>query len=243
MTGEGGTIPRLGQFRKDASGVIGVLAQRGDQIFALTARHLLEPIKADPEHPVQDGISLIGMIPLPPEQAMGGKAAEGGCADPDQLLGQSVYRFCADGRAPGKVTALHGALRLKDTRTGTSFICADMIEVSFDETRASGPEADRVRTAMSPLGALDAGTLVITWENQAAGIVIAGAGHRAYLAPLQPFLEAHDLTLGASPALTVSVEDPISDGKSPGLLTLACASFVDDLAREPGSGIELPEAA
>ena len=138
-----GPIARLDLIRQDARGVIGTLADSDKGTVALTARHLLEPFET-PEG-VVEGLQLIGMLPFAPAHMVGGWPAQGGCADPDRLLGHSAYRFWANGSAPGIVTALHGALRLRHPDSQKPFVCTDVIEVTFDQTRVSGPEVDRTR--------------------------------------------------------------------------------------------------
>jgi hypothetical protein len=235
-----GPIARLDLIRKDARGVIGSLAHSARGTVALTARHLLEPFETPAG--VVESVQLIGMIPLEPAHMIGGWPARGGCADPDRLLGHSVYRFYADGSPPGIVTALHGALRLRHPDSQKPFVCTDIIEVTFDQTRVSGPEVDRTRNEMPPLCAMDAGSLVITREDKAVGIIVAGGGHRAFVAPLRPFLVAHALTLGAAPARQRDAL-PVPDA-APAMLTLACTSLVDDLAREESFDLgTMPEAA
>jgi hypothetical protein len=237
-----GPIVQLDLVRPGARGVIGALARSADHTLALTARHLLGMFEAPKG--VIESADLIGWVPLAPGSMIGGRAARGGCADPDRLLGQSVYRFCGEDRAPGVVTALHGALRLRLCDSQETFVCTDIVEVTFDPTRASGPEANRTRREMPPLDGMDAGSLVVTADDRAVGIIVAGEGHRAYLAPLRPFLDARGLSLAASPARVQRPNAPLAPDDPVATLTLACTSLVDDLAREPSLDLGMmPEAA
>jgi hypothetical protein len=233
-------IAQLRQIRPEARGVIGALARSGDHTVALTARHLLGRLEVP--QGIVASVDLIGMLPLAPAHLIGGRPAPGGCADPDRLLGQIVYRFCEDGLAPGVVTALHGALRLRHHDSQDAFVCTDLIEVTFDPTRVSGPEADRTRREVPPLRGTDAGALVVTADEtneRAVGITVAGGGHRAFLAPLRPFLAVHHLTLAASPAYAQRLPS-----EEAAMLTLACTSMADDLAREESVDLgAMPEAA
>ena len=138
---------------------------------------------------------------------------------------------------------LRRALRLRHPDSQKPFVCTDVIEVTFDQTRVSGPEVDRTRNKMPPLGAMDAGSLVVTRDGTAVGIIVAGREHQALVAPLRPFLERHGLTLGASPALMQEFDAPLVPDER-AVQKLARTSWVDDLAREESCDLgPMPEAA
>ena len=241
MTPVSARVPLLNVIKPGARGVIGALARSGDQVFAITARHLLGSLDAAAggEKTVRDGRDLIGRVQLEPDHRLSGKVAYPWLrVDTDRLLGEGVYRLRADGlESPGQITALHGAVRLRDPAGGPGAVYADIVEVTFDEFRAVQPDIEAPRDRMPALSGDDAGTLVVTPEHAAVGIIIGGSGYRALLVPIWPYLTAHGLTLGAAKPDDQGAFDERS-------LALDWASEIDGLAREESLGLgDISEAA
>jgi hypothetical protein len=205
-----------------ARGMVGLVAQTPDgKLLGLVAAHLLPSAQI---LAVRSGLvenhDLITTLPVPEHQRS--PSPVGSCADPNGLLGEGVYRLYEDGKeAPGKVTALRGCVRVTDQRIGASFLCADLVEVSFDRSRAEVDAVDKRRREMPPLTSEDAGGLVITARAEAVGLIVAGGGYIAYVAPLRRAMEARGLILQAQAGIL-----------TPFGLTRAFNSYVDDLARE-----------
>jgi hypothetical protein len=113
-------------------------------------------------------------------------------ADGTSVLGQQVRRLLPDGEVlPGRVTALRGAAKLV-SGDAREVVATDLVEVTFDESRHE-PGQDEV--PLPALCAKDAGRIVLNDANEAIGLVIAGTGHVAAVAPIRTFLLANDFKL------------------------------------------------
>jgi hypothetical protein len=212
---------------------VGVMADDADgHMFALTARGLdartaavlaeAGSAKADDLLCAERANGEIRLEPLsglplrPPAQA-------------DRLLRESIYRHHPDfGQIQGVVAALRGAVEIR--LGGRSFIAHDLIEVAFDERNSDAKDTP-------PLAPEEGGALVCTWTGQVIGLLVAGRGHTAYVAPVGALLDELGLTLRLpGPGVVGSgLHETLAE------LQAGSTALAGDLAREPS--LDLDEAA
>lgn len=99
----------------------------------------------------------------------------------DSLLESAVTLKTPSGEVAGIVSGTYVSARIEDATHKTSIYFHSGIEAKFSNSPPFQPG--------------DAGSLAVTDEGQAIGLLVAGAPDRALIAPLGPFLDHHKLSL------------------------------------------------
>ena len=234
----------LNRFVPEGRGVVGAVARNSlGHVLALAASEDLRPGAA------YRGSALPSTHLIRPTPASAEALAQcdavrmRSCVDAGRILGESAYRIANDGRFSGIVTRLCGAVRLHSRDRCQESVFTQLIEVRFDQRMIDEAKfeqsvvepGDRGRSyrPVRPLTQNDAGALVVTSDDEAIGLLVAGSDYTAYVAPLEPFLKVKGLSLGLA-----SEADSTADRERDSRIYQGHSAYIDDLAREESLGLE-----
>lgn len=168
-------------------GRVGLVVTRRSETYVVTAAR----VYADP-FTAHDGVlSAHSLIVARRAHALGGVHQPIRLASRLDLLDAGVYRISGDGaRAPGRVTALHGSVSAGPNGP----IVTGTLEVSFLPILTRSERAEPMPTVSKA----ELGSLVMTYDGSAVGLIVAGTGHTAVIAPIDEFLKKNQYELAES---------------------------------------------